>query len=78
MESILFEIEKSVAIITLNRPEKFNAFNRNMALLLQQKLDDCHAPEIRAVYITGMGKAFCAGQDLEEVLISMALEWTAF
>lgn len=68
MESILFEIEKAVAIITLSRPTKFNAFNRDMALLLQQKLDDCRSPEIRAVYITGMGKAFCAGQDLEEVM----------
>lgn len=68
MELILFEIEKSVAIITLNRPQKFNAFNREMALLFQQKLEECHSPEIRAVYITGMGKAFCAGQDLEEVI----------
>jgi 2-(1,2-epoxy-1,2-dihydrophenyl)acetyl-CoA isomerase len=39
-----------------------------MALLLQQKLDECNAaPEIRCVYITGSGKGFCAGQDLAEV-----------
>ena len=68
MEPILFEIEQAVAIITLNRPQKFNAFNREMALLFQQKLDECQADHIRAVYITGMGKAFCAGQDLEEVI----------
>lgn len=67
MSSILFEIKKSVAFITLNRPEKFNAFNREMALLMQFKLDACADPAIRAVVITGAGKAFCAGQDLAEV-----------
>lgn len=67
MHSILFSIEKNIAIITLNRPEKFNAFNREMALLLQEKLDACKDPAIRAVLITGAGKAFCAGQDLAEV-----------
>ncbi len=67
MHSILFSIEKNIAIITLNRPEKFNAFNREMALLLQEKLDACKDSAIRAVLITGAGKAFCAGQDLAEV-----------
>jgi len=68
MSSILFEIKNSVAVITLNRPEKFNAFNAEMALLLQKILDDCAADKkIRCIYITGNGKAFCAGQDLSEV-----------
>lgn len=68
MSSILFEIKDTVAYITLNRPDKYNAFNRETALLLQQKLDDCKASEIRCVFITGNGKAFCSGQDLEEVV----------
>lgn len=67
MPFILFEMRESVAVITLNRPEKYNAFNREMALLLQEKLDDCKRKEVRCVYITGMGKAFSSGQDLEEV-----------
>ncbi len=67
MSSILFERKGSIAYITLNRPDKFNAFNREMALLLQEKLDACKDPGIRAVLITGSGKAFCAGQDLAEV-----------
>ncbi|MBI5370721.1 MAG: enoyl-CoA hydratase/isomerase family protein [Sphingobacteriales bacterium] len=67
MSSILFEIKDSIAFITLNRPEKFNAFNREMALLLQEKLDACKNEAVRSVYITGAGKAFCAGQDLAEV-----------
>ena len=68
MSSILVEIKDQVATLTLNRPEKFNAFNREMALLLQQELDACRQNEIRAVVITGNGKAFCAGQDLGEVV----------
>jgi len=69
MTSILFEIKNSIAFITLNRPEKYNAFNRQMALLLQEKLDECEKNiSVRCVYITGAGKAFCAGQDLSEVV----------
>jgi 2-(1,2-epoxy-1,2-dihydrophenyl)acetyl-CoA isomerase len=69
MTSILFEIKNSIAFITLNRPEKYNAFNREMALLLQEKLDECEKNiSVRCVLITGAGKAFCAGQDLSEVV----------
>ncbi len=68
MSSILFEIQNNLAIITLNRPEKFNAFNREMALELQSVLDACAIDEkIRCVYLAGAGKAFCAGQDLSEL-----------
>ncbi|MBC7826390.1 MAG: enoyl-CoA hydratase/isomerase family protein [Chitinophagaceae bacterium] len=69
MSFILFEIRDQIGCITLNRPEKLNSFNREMALLLQEKLNDCKKnKEIRAVYITGSGKAFSAGQDLAEVV----------
>jgi len=67
MSSILFEIKDSIGAITLNRPDKLNSFNREMALLMQEKLDDCINSEVRCVYITGAGKGFCAGQDLSEV-----------
>jgi 2-(1,2-epoxy-1,2-dihydrophenyl)acetyl-CoA isomerase len=67
MSSILFEIKEQVAVITLNRPDKLNAFNAEMALLLQEKLDECKSDEVRCVYITGQGKGFSAGQDLAEV-----------
>ena len=68
MSSILFEIKDTVAYITLNRPDKFNSFNREMALLLQNKLDECASlHEVRCVYITGAGKAFCAGQAIGEL-----------
>src|ERR1044072_2461828 len=69
MESVLFEVKDNIAFITLNRPEKLNSFNREMALLLQEKLDDCNSQkEIRCVYLTGSGKGFCAGEDLAEVV----------
>lgn len=69
MSSISFEIKNAVAYITLNRPEKFNAFNREMALLMQARLDEAASlHEVRAVYITGAGKAFCAGQDISELV----------
>lgn len=68
MSSILFEIKNSVGIITLNRPDKLNSFNREMALLMQDKLDACKDAAIRCVFITGAGKGFSAGQDLAEVV----------
>lgn len=67
-KSIELKIENSVAWIYLNRPEVFNSFNREMALLFQSTLDNCANDEkVRAIVITGNGKAFCAGQDLKEV-----------
>ena len=69
MPSILFEIKNNIAIISFNRPDKFNSFNREMALLMQKTLDDCAANKnVRAIYLTGNGKAFCAGQDLGELV----------
>lgn len=68
MSSILFEIQENVAVIRFNRPDVFNSFNKEMALELQAKLDECEANSaVRAIFITGEGRAFCAGQDLQEV-----------
>jgi len=67
-KSIILKTENNIAYITLNRPEVFNSFNREMALLLQKTLDACETnDEVRAIVLTGNGKAFCAGQDLKEV-----------
>lgn len=67
MPPILFEINNNIAFITLNRPDKFNSFNREMAVSMQEKLDECKNSSIRCVYITGNGKAFSAGQDISEL-----------
>jgi 2-(1,2-epoxy-1,2-dihydrophenyl)acetyl-CoA isomerase len=69
MSFITSQTSDSVYSIRLNRPDKFNSFNREMALQMQQALDEAQSNKsIRAVYITGEGKAFCAGQDLSEAI----------
>jgi len=68
MSPILLKIENNIAFITLNRPEVFNSFNREMALRLQDTFDACEInDEVRAIVLSGNGKAFCAGQDLKEI-----------
>jgi len=65
--SILRNVENGVLTLKLNRPTVFNSFNREMALALQEELKSASTnDEIRAIIITGEGKAFCAGQDLAE------------
>ena len=64
---IQFEIKEGVGKMTLNRPEKYHSFVREMALQLQDALDKCNNDKsVRAILITATGKAFCAGQDLGE------------
>jgi 2-(1,2-epoxy-1,2-dihydrophenyl)acetyl-CoA isomerase len=64
---ILFEADEGVATITLNRPEVLNSFTMPMAAELQGALRAAADDEtVRAVLLTGAGRAFCAGQDLAE------------
>jgi 2-(1,2-epoxy-1,2-dihydrophenyl)acetyl-CoA isomerase len=68
MSSIIKKQVENVTYLYLNRPEKYNSFNREMALSLQKHLDDCIKDhKTRAIVLIGKGKAFCAGQDLQEV-----------
>lgn len=68
-EFIQFSIEDGVGVIRLNRADKYNSFVREMALEMQNRLKQCaDDASIRAVYLTGNGKAFCAGQDLAEAI----------
>ncbi|MGE0566391.1 MAG: enoyl-CoA hydratase-related protein, partial [Bacteroidia bacterium] len=61
--------ENGVLKLTLNRPDKFNSFNREMALELISQLEKANKEKsVRAVLLTGNGKAFCAGQDLAEAI----------
>jgi 2-(1,2-epoxy-1,2-dihydrophenyl)acetyl-CoA isomerase len=67
MPDVPFELKDGIARLSLNRPEKLNAFTRNMAIELQDHLLNCDENEsVRAVVLTGVGRAFCAGQDLSE------------
>jgi len=68
MTDILFEIKDQIAIITFNRPEVLNVFRRAMFQQLLGLLDDAANDEsIRVVLMTGAGRAFSAGIDLDEV-----------
>jgi 2-(1,2-epoxy-1,2-dihydrophenyl)acetyl-CoA isomerase len=68
MDVICSTIE-NVCFLKLNRPNVFNSFNQSMAIQLQKELDRCSEDEnIRAIVLSGEGKAFCAGQDLDEAV----------
>lgn len=65
--TLISELKNQVLYLTLNRPEVFNSFNKEMALALQNELDRASNDEnVRAIVLSGNGKAFCAGQDLAE------------
>ncbi|MCS1351909.1 enoyl-CoA hydratase-related protein [Mechercharimyces sp. CAU 1602] len=65
--AVLFKKEEGVGIVTLNRPEKYNALNLELKKELLQVLQSAgQDPEVRAVMLTGVGKAFCSGQDLTD------------
>ena len=64
-EAILLDVNDQVATITLNRPERMNAWNAQMGAELGDALFACNENDaVRAVVITGAGRAFCAGADL--------------
>jgi enoyl-CoA hydratase/carnithine racemase len=65
-EQILYEVEDHVLTITLNRPERLNAFTPTMGRELIAALDAADADDsVRAIVVTGAGRGFCAGADLE-------------
>jgi len=67
-EIVIVEVNEGVMKITLNRPDVLNSFNAQMARELHAALDDAASGEsVRAVILTGAGRAFCAGQDLSDV-----------
>ncbi|WP_181306329.1 enoyl-CoA hydratase-related protein [Rufibacter sp. XAAS-G3-1] len=72
---ITYSLENGVATLRLNRPNVYNSFNREMALALQEHLRACgENEEVRAILLTGEGKAFCAGQDLAEATGPASME----
>jgi enoyl-CoA hydratase/carnithine racemase len=65
-ECLLYDVAEHVGTITLNRPAKMNAWNATVAAELSQALQQANSDaDVRAVVITGAGRAFCAGADLE-------------
>src|SRR5262249_7862081 len=67
-EPLTFTVEEHTAVLTLNRPDKRNAFDTRMLDLWAEALLECQQrSDVRVVIITGAGGAFCAGGDIEEM-----------
>jgi enoyl-CoA hydratase/carnithine racemase len=67
MSEVLFEKEGGVALLTLNRPDRLNAISGPMLAQLSEKLIECDRdPDVRAIVLTGAGRGFCAGLDLQD------------
>src|SRR5436309_3848679 len=78
---ILLEVADGVALVTLNRPERLNAYTRTMGRELSEAFAACDADDaVRAIVVTGAGRGFCAGADLGpggvQVDRSGTAEWT--
>ncbi len=74
-EPVLFEVDNQTAVITLNRPERRNAINRALLIKLYDAIERVtHDDGIRAAILTGNGRSFCSGLDLEAVLTENLLD----
>ncbi|MDP9066104.1 MAG: 2-(1,2-epoxy-1,2-dihydrophenyl)acetyl-CoA isomerase PaaG [Pseudomonadota bacterium] len=69
-ETIVFSIERGIARLTLNRPDKLNSFNTQMHGEVRAALDKLPASEARVLILSGTGRSFCAGQDLGDRAIA--------
>ncbi len=68
-KAVLFEVESGIALITLNRPERRNAINQELLVHFYQFIDEVAAnDDIRVAIVTGNGKSFCSGIDLQAIL----------
>lgn len=69
-ECITYELDGHVATLTLNRPEKMNALNRQAYADLTDAVRRSHAdPDVRCLIITGAGRGFCSGDDVAEIML---------
>jgi 2-(1,2-epoxy-1,2-dihydrophenyl)acetyl-CoA isomerase len=66
-ESIQFSIDSGIAVLTLNRPDRLNSFTQAMHLEVRDALEKLQADKsVRVLLLTGAGRGFCAGQDLND------------
>src|SRR4051812_8247378 len=67
-EVVLFEVDRGVATVTLNRPDRLNAWTGELEHAYFAALDECAArDDVRAVVVTGAGRGFCAGADMDDL-----------
>lgn len=66
--SILYDKQDQIVVVTLNRPERLNAWTRDMEVRYFDALDRADAdPEVRVIVVTGAGRGFCAGADIDDL-----------
>ena len=74
-EAVLYSKNQNVGIITLNRPERLNAINKDLLKGLIKKLETARQDkDIVSIILTGAGRAFCAGEDLKETAAGKSFE----
>ncbi len=67
-EVVTKSVESGVAVLTLNRPDRLNAWTPELGSTYFDLLEDCAAdPEVRAIVVTGAGRGFCAGADMQDL-----------
>ncbi len=67
-ESVLMEVQDAVAVLTLNRPDRLNAWTPELQTCYFDLLDECAADRmVRAIVVTGAGRGFCAGADMQSL-----------
>lgn len=67
-KTIEYSVADNICTITLNRPDRFNAFNEDMSREFMEALKTAEKdPQVRVIVLTGAGKAFCSGQDLKDI-----------
>lgn len=71
-QNIIFGIDGGIARLTLNRPERLNSFNTAMHAEVRTALAELRASEARVLVLTGAGRGFCAGQDLNDRAVAPA------
>ncbi len=69
-KEIIYQVEGQVAIITLNRPDTYNALTMTTHGELHQAVDECNKDDnVRVIVVTGAGKGFCSGDDVKQVFL---------
>lgn len=75
MEKVLFRVRGKSAWIVLNRPEKLNSLDRESWILIQEYIRRANNdPNVKLIVLTGSGKVFCAGEDLNDILSSLTVD----
>lgn len=74
-QAVVWSKEDNVCVITMNTPVSLNAISKGIVAGLEEAFEDCFDENIRAVVLTGAGRAFCAGGDLAEMIEDGPSEW---